>query len=85
MNELKKNCKYPNIVKVLRIKECAECLYLTFCLKDKEQMERYEQSKEKWKCNYWLVMDSCRSCLFETLCRLEKQRWDDTHDVDQIS
>ena len=47
MEELRETCKYPNIVKVLRIKECAECLYLTFCLKDKEQMERYEQSKEK--------------------------------------
>lgn len=71
---LKENCKYPNIVKVLKIKDCADCLYETFCLKDleKEKMERYEQGIDRNKCNYWLVMESCRQCLFETLCRLEK-------------
>jgi len=35
-------------------------------------MEYFEQSKDKTKCQYWLVMKSCRDCLFETLCRLEK-------------
>lgn len=33
--------------------------------------------KEKPKtriCKKWLVMDSCSSCLFETLCRIEEQK-----------
>jgi len=25
-------------------------------------------------CKKWLVMESCSSCLFETLCRLEENR-----------
>ena len=26
-----------------------------------------------WECRYWLkAIESCRSCLFDTLCRLEK-------------
>ena len=37
-------------------------------------MENYEQSKNKTECQYGLVMESCRRCLFETLCRLEKDR-----------
>ena len=37
-------------------------------------MENYEQSKNKTKCQYGLVMKSCRECLFETLCRLEKDK-----------
>lgn len=30
-------------------------------------------------------MESCSKCLFETLCRLEKNKWDDTAEVEQIS
>ena len=37
-------------------------------------MEHYEYSEKEWECTYWLVMQSCRQCLFETLCRLEKFR-----------
>lgn len=37
-------------------------------------MEYYEQSKETNKCQYNLTVESCRKCLFETLCRLEKQK-----------
>jgi len=37
-----------------------------------------EYPKEYWidnKCRYWLAtIESCRKCLFETLCRLEKQK-----------
>jgi hypothetical protein len=46
-------------------------------------MEYYEYWKEKDKCTYGLYLDSCRQCLFETLCRLE--RWKDTHEVEQTS
>ena len=38
-------------------------------------MENYEQSRESNKCQYWLVMESCRQCLFETLCRLDKEKF----------
>lgn len=38
-------------------------------------MEKYyEESKDVTKCQYNLVMKSCRACLFETLCRLEKAK-----------
>lgn len=37
-----------------------------------------EYPKEYWidnKCRYWLrEIESCRKCLFETLCRLEKDK-----------
>lgn len=37
-----------------------------------------EYSKEywiEWKCRYWLrEIESCRKCLFETLCHLEKDK-----------
>lgn len=42
-------------------------------------MDKYEYSKEWYKCTYDLYLDSCRNCLFETLCRLEKDKWNDTH------
>ena len=47
-------------------------------------MEKYEQSREHGHCQYWLVMESCRQCLFENLCRLEKIKckptiWNDLH------
>ena len=35
-------------------------------------MDKYEYSKEWDKCTYNLYLDSCKRCLFETLCRLEK-------------
>ena len=35
-------------------------------------MDKYEYSKEWDKCTYKLYLDSCKRCLFETLCRLEK-------------
>lgn len=44
-------------------------------------MDKYEYSKEWDKCTYWLdVVKSCRRCLFENLCRLEK--WKDIHKTD---
>jgi len=47
-------------------------------------MEYYEQSRDTTKCQYWLYLKSCRECLFETLCRLEKNKckdtiWNDLH------
>lgn len=48
-------------------------------------MNKYEFAKE-WedKCRYWLAsIESCRRCLFETLCHLEK--WKDTHETDNNS
>lgn len=30
----------------------------------------YEYSENKNKCKYNLVVESCRKCIFETLCRL---------------
>ena len=45
-------------------------------------MEKYEYSKEWDKCTYWLdVVESCRNCLFQTLCRLEKNRIKDRYEV----
>lgn len=49
-----------------------------------------ERRYEYWvdgKCRYELYCSSCMKCLFETLCRLEKdkdRRWNDTHEVEQI-
>jgi len=37
-------------------------------------MEHYEYSEKKWECTYWLVMESCRRCLFENLCHYEKMQ-----------
>lgn len=35
----------------------------------------YEYSDDKEECKYKLaVVDSCRKCLFETLCRLEQNK-----------
>lgn len=29
----------------------------------------------EWECRYWLrAIESCKRCLFETLCNLEKQK-----------
>ena len=40
-----------------------------------ERMEYYKEYWERWECRYWLrEIESCRKCLFETLCRLEKQK-----------
>ena len=40
------------------------------------QMDKYyEYSDNKEECKYWLaVVDTCRHCLFETLCRLENTK-----------
>ena len=46
---------------------------LYFYLRDID-MDKYEYSKEWDKCAYNLYIDSCRRCLFETLCRLEKSK-----------
>lgn len=35
-------------------------------------MEQYEYSKEWDKCTYGLYLKSCRECLFNVLCKLEK-------------
>lgn len=49
-------------------------------------MEKYEYSKEWDKCTYWLdVVKSCRHCIFETLCRLDKDKCKDTHDQKKTS
>ena len=38
-------------------------------------MEYYKEYWERWECRYWLAcIESCSRCLFETLCRLEKQK-----------
>lgn len=38
-------------------------------------MEKYyEQSDDKTQCKYGFAIESCRWCLFETLCHLEKQK-----------
>lgn len=44
-------------------------------------MENYKPYYEYWKenktkCEYDIVVESCRRCIFETLCRLEKQKQD---------
>ena len=36
----------------------------------------YEESENRERCQYGLVMESCSRCLFEILCRLEKQKWE---------
>ena len=79
------NCKYPYLVRAMKYSNCWECIFN--CLNDNKKMNKYEYSKE-WedKCRYGLAsIESCRQCLFETLCHLEKTKWDDTHDVDQTS
>ena len=43
-------------------------------------MDKYEYSREWDKCTYDLYLDSCRHCLFENLCRLEK--WKDIQKTD---
>ena len=50
-----------------------------------EEKNRYEYWETTEECRYWLVMESCWRCLFETLCRLEKDRWNDTHEVELTS
>ena len=36
-------------------------------------IEYYKENWINWECRYWLkAIESCRSCLFDTLCRLEK-------------
>jgi len=37
-------------------------------------MEYYEYSEDKTKCTYWLIMESCRQCLFETLCNYQNNQ-----------
>lgn len=44
-------------------------------------MDKYEYSKEWYKCTYDLYLDSCRECLFITLCNLEKCKA--THDQEK--
>jgi hypothetical protein len=39
-----------------------------------KQKPYYECAEDTSKCNYWLVVESCRQCLFHTLCHLEKAR-----------
>ena len=38
---------------------------------------RYEywiETEDKRECRYWMVIENCATCIFETLCRLEKQK-----------
>lgn len=44
--------------------------------------KNYEYSDTRWKCKHNLVVESCSRCLFETLCRLEKQKVLDSN-IDQ--
>lgn len=38
-------------------------------------MEYYKENWINWECRYRLAcITSCRQCLFDTLCRLEKQK-----------
>lgn len=38
-------------------------------------MEQYKENWINWECRYWLrEIESCRQCLFEVLCHLEKQK-----------
>lgn len=39
-------------------------------------MEKTKEKNEKRICKKGLQIESCRECLFETLCRLEKQKWE---------
>ena len=51
-------------------------------------MENYELSEYKDRCQYWLaVMKSCRLCLFNALCNLERndRRWNDTATQEKTS
>lgn len=48
-------------------------------------MDKYEFSKEWYKCTYNLYLDSCRDCLFRVLCKLEKDRWNTTISQDKTS
>jgi hypothetical protein len=42
-------------------------------------MENYELSEYKDRCMYGIeAIKSCRLCLFNTLCNLERNRWNDT-------
>ena len=47
-------------------------------IKKKSNMEKqkpyYECADDTSKCNYGLVINSCRECLFHTLCHLEKAK-----------
>ena len=48
---------------------------------------RYEywiETEDKRECRYWMVIESCSRCLFETLCRLEKQKSEQVLDPNQI-
>jgi hypothetical protein len=46
-------------------------------------MENYKPYYEYWKenktkCKYDIVVESCRRCLFETICRLNSQKqWEE--------
>jgi len=44
-----------------------------------KQNSYYEYWKEnKTKCEYDIVVNGCRQCLFETLCRLNSQKqWEE--------
>ena len=49
-------------------------------------MENYELSEYKDKCMYWIeAIRSCRLCLFNTLCNLERNSWKATHDQEKTS
>jgi hypothetical protein len=50
-----------------------------------EEKKWYEYWETTEECRYWLTVEACSRCLFETLCRLEKDRWNDTHEVELTS
>ena len=45
-------------------------------MKEKEKIEWYEYA-DKRICKYGLQRESCRQCLFETLCNLENNKKQD--------
>lgn len=49
-------------------------------------MENYELSEYKDRCQYGIeAIRSCRLCLFNTLCNLERNSWRDTHEANQTT
>ena len=49
-------------------------------------MDRYELSEYKDRCTYGIeAIRSCRLCLFNVLCNLEKNQCKDTTEVEKTS
>lgn len=35
--------------------------------------KNYENIREEWcsECGYWIVLENCRECVFNTLCKID--------------